>query len=116
MSRMSNAVRELLQGVRDGRLSVEDGIERLRAWPVQDLGHTQLDTHRELRCGHPEVIYGAGKTPPQLAEIARAILEHHERLLATRVSPEGAAALQAALPRAVYNELARTVTVAPLEP
>ena len=106
----------LLEAVRDGRTSVEEGVRRLSALPFRDLGHTRLDTHRELRCGHPEVVYGAGKDPRDLVEIARAILDGHRRLLVTRVSEEGARALLAAFPGAAHHALARAVTVDRGEP
>lgn len=108
-----NGARELLQSVRDGRIDVETGLKRLRSLPFVDLGHTRVDTHRELRCGHAEVVYGAGKTPQQVVEIGRAILEHHERLLVTRVSDEAARLCLRELPRAEHNQLARTITVEP---
>jgi hypothetical protein len=104
---------QILNAVRDGELDIERARERLRAWPVLDLGHTRLDTHRELRCGQPETVYGAGKTPVQLVEIAHAVLEHHDRLLITRVSDDGAKLLLAEGPGTVHDELARTVTVEP---
>ena len=103
--------KSLLEAVRDGQLPVEDGLRRLAAAPVTDLGHTHLDTHRELRCGHPEVVYGAGKSPEQLVDIARAILQSHDHLLVTRATLEGAAALLDAVPGAVHDSVARTVTV-----
>jgi NCAIR mutase (PurE)-related protein len=108
-------MRETLEAIRDGRMDVEEALAHFRAWPVQDLGHTQLDTHREARCGDAEVIFGAGKTPDQLVDIARAALEHHERLLVTRISSEGAAKLRAAIPSARYHELSRAVTFEPDE-
>jgi len=49
-------IRELLEEVQRGRLSVSDGAERLARLPVQDLGHTRVDTHRSLRCGFSEVV------------------------------------------------------------
>jgi NCAIR mutase (PurE)-related protein len=110
---LKTGVRELLEAVRDGRLDVEDGVRRLKSLPFVDLGHTRLDTHRELRCGHPEVIYGASKTPQQVLDIARAILEQHDRLLVTRVQPEAAALLLREVPRSHHDDLARTVTVEP---
>ena len=104
---------QLLSDVRSGGLSVEQALSQLGDLPVRDLGHTQLDTHRALRCGQAEVVFGAGKTPTQLVEIARAILEHHDRLLVTRATPEGAAALLAEFPRAVHHQRSGTVTVEP---
>ncbi len=114
------ALEHLLRAVQSGDLDVASALERLSGFPRRELGHTVLDTQRELRCGHPEVIFGAGKTPEELVDIARAVLEHHDRLLVTRARPEGAAAVCAALPRARHWPRSNCVTVeaeqrAPLE-
>jgi NCAIR mutase (PurE)-related protein len=106
-----HGIRGLLEDVREGKLDVDEGLNRLRGWPFLDLGHTRVDTQREVRCGQAEVVYGQGKTPDQLVEIAHAILEHHGRLLVTRVSTEGAARLVAEIPGAQHRPLSRTVTV-----
>lgn len=83
---------------------------------IHDLGHTRLDVSRAERCGFPEVVLGQHKSPAQLVEIARAHREHHDRLLVTRVSAEGAEALLGALPEATHHPDARAVTVgAPAE-
>jgi len=107
---------KLLADVREGQVSVEQALVQMGDLPVRDLGHTQLDTHRALRCGQAEVVFGAGKTPGQLVEIARAILEHHDRLLVTRATAEGAAALVAEIPGAVHHELSNSITVEPAQP
>jgi hypothetical protein len=107
------SLRDLLEDVRAGRVDVAEGLRRLGELPVRDLGHTRVDTHRELRCGHPEIIYGAGKTPQQLVEIAQSLLEGHERLLVTRLADDGAAALVAAIPRARFHPASRVLTVEP---
>ena len=104
-------LKELLEGVREGGVSVDEGLKRLAGFPALDLGHTRLDTQRELRCGFPEVVYGEGKTPTQLVDISRTIVEEHGRLLVTRVGEEAAAAVQAAVPEAGYRERARALTV-----
>ncbi len=103
------ALQELLAAVRDGSLSIEEASRRLEESPTLDLGHTRLDVGRETRCGHPEVIYGAGKSPTELVEIARALMQTSGRLLATRLSPEGAEALCEAIPGAQHHERARLV-------
>ena len=108
-----NGLREILEALRDGRLDVEGALRRLSSFPVRDLGHTQLDTQRELRCGGPEVVYGSGKSPEQILEIGAALLEHHDRLLVTRIAPEAAEFVMRRLPRAVHNPLARTLHVEP---
>ena len=101
----------MLESVRDGRLAVEDGVRRLALGSVEDLGHTRLDTQRELRCGFPEVVYGESKTSGELVEIATALVERHGRVLLTRVSAEGAGALCAEVAGAEHHEAARAVTV-----
>ena len=75
----------LLQSVRDGQVPVTEALRSLTHWPSRELGHTRLDLQRATRCGQAEVVFGAGKTPDQLREIGRALLEHHPRLLVTRV-------------------------------
>jgi NCAIR mutase (PurE)-related protein len=102
----------LLFDVRGGTLSVDEALRRLAELPFRNLGHTQLDTHRALRCGHAEVVFGAGKTSGELVEVACAILAHHERLLITRATPEGAAAVQRAVPGAIHHERSGCLTVA----
>lgn len=109
-----STLRDTLEEIRAGRLTVDDGLRALRDFPVRDLGHTQLDTHRELRCGDAEVIYGAGKRPKDILEIAQAVLDHHDRLLVTRVSDDAAALLTKEIPRARWRSVSRTVTVEPL--
>jgi len=101
----------LLESVRDGSLAVGDAVRRFQDWPVRDLGHTRLDRQRELRCGHPEVVYGEGKSPAELVEIAHALVADSGRLLVTRVTPEGAAALVKSVAGAVHHGPARAVTV-----
>jgi NCAIR mutase (PurE)-related protein len=66
-----------------------------------------------VRCGHSEVVFGQGKTPAQVLEIARALLEHHDRVLVTRVEDAAAALLVKELPRAVHHPLSRIVAVEP---
>lgn len=108
-------LRNLLEAVREGRADVEEGLARLRAWPFVDLGHTRLDTHRQLRCGHPEVVFGSGKTADELVDIARASLAHHDRLLVTRVDDAAARRLTDEIPRARHHARARLVTVEPAD-
>ncbi len=80
-------LKELLSQVADGSVSVEEAVLRLKMEPFEDLGFAKLDHHRKVRQGAAEVIYGAGKTPEQVAEIAAAFLERGEKnLLITRMS------------------------------
>jgi NCAIR mutase (PurE)-related protein len=106
---MLDTLRELLAGVKAGDLDVEAGLARLRDLPYLELGHTKIDLHRSLRNGFPEVVYAAGKTPEQVAEIFTR-MGAHSHVLATRVSAEMARHVQAACPGVEYNPLGRTLT------
>ena len=89
----------VLEQVRDGALSPEAAMTRLKLQPFEDLGYAKVDHHRELRQGVAEVIYGAGKTPEQIAGIASAMLAHGQKtVLITRIGRETAEALAASLP------------------
>jgi len=102
---------ELLHQVRTGKLSTPSAIRRLKSLATHDLSFARVDGHRSLRKGFPEVIYAEGKTPTQVAAIAKKILQHDENLLATRASPEAYRAVKRLFPKARYHAAARTITV-----
>lgn len=108
-------LKQLLIGIREGRLNVEEGMEHLRNLPYVDLGHTKVDLHRALRNGFPEVIYGEGKTPEQVGEIFARMLGH-SNVLATRVSPAMAVHVQSVCHGVEYNPLGRTLILRHGEP
>lgn len=87
---------DLLRAVKDGAISPERAAERLRLLPFEDLGFANVDHHRALRRGFPEVVYGAGKTVPQIVAIAGRMAAAGENVLVTRAAPEVADALRAA--------------------
>ncbi len=101
----------LLEKFRAGGVSREQVLRAFQAAPVADLGFAQVDTHRALRRGFPEVIFSEGKTPTQVAQIAARLLQQHGRVLATRVGPDHARLLRQRFPRAVHHVLARCVTI-----
>ena len=109
-------LRALLEEVARGETAPAAAEQRLRWTPVEELGFATVDHHRALRHGFPEVIFGAGKTPGQLAAIAERIAARGDGLLATRVSPEGADRLRAVLPGLEINALGRTAYLAPEQP
>ena len=104
-------LRELLTALQSGNLSVDETLERLRRFPYEDLGFAEIDHHRALRKGFPEVIFGQGKTDEQIAAIAERLLSQGDRLLVTRVDSSSYAALKEGIPDAVYHPTARAITV-----
>jgi len=105
-------LRGLFEEVRSGRASVEQAVERVRGFFVDDLGFARVDRHRHLRCGFPEVIYAPGKTPEQVVRIAESLLEGGgDRLLVTRADEAVCARVRERFPEAEVHPLARMVTV-----
>lgn len=89
---MNTDIRRLLEGVSEGRVSVEDALLKLKTKPFDDIGYAKVDMHRKLRQGTAEVIYGAGKTPEQIIGIVNTMLKNGQNtILITRLSEETAA-------------------------
>ena len=93
----------LLSAVARGDTSVEEAVEDLRDMPFRDLGFAKLDTHRPLRTGHPEVVFGGGKEPGQIAEIVAGLAESGSPVLVTRLSDEGREHLASRFPLARFD-------------
>lgn len=103
-------IRELLAAVAAGSVDIDAAVDSLRHLPYEDIGFAKVDHHRGLRDWMPEVVLGEGKRPEQIVAIARTLLERSDRLLVTRIAPEAARELLAAVPEATHHELARCVT------
>ena len=82
-------LKDLLDRVARGDADPADALEQLveafRAQPFEDLGFATLDSHRGIRRGFPEAVYGQGKTDAQIASILERLSKHHRTVLATRV-------------------------------
>jgi NCAIR mutase (PurE)-related protein len=106
-----DALREMLEGVREGAVSTEAALERLKTLPFEDIGYAVIDNHRELRQGFPEVILGEGKTPSQIIRIVERLNANGSNILATRVDPAKAEAVKEAFPSVQYNQDAGTLVL-----
>ena len=103
--------RKLLEDFRAGAVELAAVLRAFQAAPVAEFPFAQVDLHRALRKGFPEVIFGSGKTAEQVVEIAAAILDREKHLLVTRIVAEHATKLAERFPKAVYHEKARCVTI-----
>lgn len=107
----ADVLRELLDQVRAGRLAVDDALGRLQHLPYESLDCATLDHHRGLRCGFPEVIFCAGKTPEQVATIFDRLAAAGGNVLATRADAAHYAAVRAVRGHAVFESGARCITL-----
>ncbi|MBM3977205.1 MAG: nickel pincer cofactor biosynthesis protein LarB [Planctomycetes bacterium] len=102
-------LRSLLDAVKNGEASIDEALAQLAHWPMQDLGHTRLDLQRELRCGFPEVVYGAGKSSGQIIEIAERLMASGGSALVTRVGSACAREVRARVPGLAYDARAEAL-------
>ncbi len=112
-------LRHLLESLKRGEVSTEDVLGRLKRLSFEDVGFAKIDHHRRIRNGYPEVIYGEGKTPEQVAEIFARLAGQNANVLCTRAGRPTADAVRERVPQAQYHEICRIVelrrdTVAPV--
>ena len=105
----AEAMRALLENVRNGTVAPDDALETLRELPFQEMGFAKVDHHRALRRGFPEVIFCPGKTVPQIAEIAHSIHARGNTLLATRTDETAFKAVRERVSDAQFDATARVI-------
>jgi len=106
-----DALKDLLNDFKTGRIGEADVLDRLRTLPFEDLGFAKVDHHRTLRRGFPEVVYGAGKTVEQIIAIAESMVGKKTNLLVTRCEDAAGQALMRRFPEGKWHAEARCFTV-----
>ncbi|NWF82639.1 MAG: nickel pincer cofactor biosynthesis protein LarB [Bryobacteraceae bacterium] len=101
----------LLEGVRSGEVDIDTAMDRMRHMPFENLGFATIDHHRAIRVGLPEVIFGKGKTPEQIAAIMGKLAERASNVLATRVAPEAHELVRASIPDVEYFPLSGALRI-----
>ncbi len=103
-------IKNVLTSLVEQKITAEEALEKLRNLPFEDLGFANIDHHRALRKGFPEVVFCQNKTPEQVVAIVQSMAKMND-VLATRVSSDVASSILELLPNAVYNEIAGTVVI-----
>jgi len=101
----------LLKEVKSGKKSVDEAVDALKYFPYSDIGFARIDHHRELRTGHPEIIYCAGKTVEQVVGIFKIMAERENSVFGTRANEEMYKAVKKILPEVKYYKEARIVSL-----
>lgn len=107
----SDNMREFLRGIKNGDISIDDGVEKIKELSYTDLGYAKIDNNRELRVGYPEIIYCAGKTTEQVKGIVEFMLTRDSNILGTRATKEMYQAVKEICNEVVYNELSGTLVI-----
>ena len=106
-------IRNVLERLSRGAISTESALRRLKDLPYEDLGFAKVDNHRHLRRGYPEVIYGEGKTVPQIQAIMGRLARRGLPVLVTRVGPDVYRKVRVRHRAARYHAEARAITLGP---
>jgi len=106
-----DTLRELLTGLSEGKISVDDAVQRLKNLPFEDIGFAHIDHHRSLRRGLSEVIFGESKEVDDIIGIMEKMTHQEENIMVTRLSPEKAEKIQEKFPQSVYHKRARVLTL-----
>jgi len=101
----------MLESFRDGRISLEEALEKLKSFPYEDLDFVKIDHHRMMRQGFPEVVFSQGKTVEQVAEIVSRLSQCNRNVLASRATAEMYEAVKAVVPSAKFHPLAKMIVV-----
>jgi hypothetical protein len=101
----------ILEHYKDGTITLPQALNELKDFPTKDLSFAQLDTHRQIRTGYPEVIYCAGKTPEQLHAIMEFLLTKQSDILATRADNAHFEAVKPLSEKFIYDQISRTITL-----
>jgi NCAIR mutase (PurE)-related protein len=104
-------LKKLLSQVKNGKVTIDEAVDKLRHLPFEDLGFARIDHHRQLRCGFPEVIYCPGKTTEQIVKIFESLAKKGNNILATRAEQSVFKALAKTkkIPKVKYEKAAKAI-------
>ena len=104
-------IRKVLEDHKAGGITSEEALHRLRSLPFEDLGFANIDHHRGLRQGFPEVIFGSGKTAEQIGRIVESMYRHDHNILITRTTAAHFDRVKQIAPEAEFHEGARAIAI-----
>ena len=104
-------IRTILEEFKAGIISSADALHRLRTLPFEDLGFANVDHHRMLRQGFPEVVFGMGKTVDQVGKIVESMYKNNHNILVTRTTPAHFERVKQIASEAEFYDNARAIVI-----
>ncbi|MGB9735210.1 MAG: nickel pincer cofactor biosynthesis protein LarB [bacterium] len=112
----TETLKALLTDVKKGRKSVDEALAMIKTLPFIDVGFAKYDTHRDLRQGFPEVIFGSGKTREQIVTLCRVAMEHGNIVMVTRIDEKTANYVKKQIKGLTYHAHAHILSSGSIEP
>ncbi|MFC1867437.1 nickel pincer cofactor biosynthesis protein LarB [Thermodesulfobacteriota bacterium] len=106
-----DSLRELLEDLSRGNMSVDSAFRKLKKLPFEDIGFACIDHHRGLRRGLAEVIFGEGKEADDIIAIMDRMIKQDESILITRISPDKAQKVRKKYPKSIYHRKSRVLNL-----
>ncbi|MBF0252571.1 MAG: nickel pincer cofactor biosynthesis protein LarB [Candidatus Omnitrophica bacterium] len=104
-------IKQLLNDVKTGKVAIDEAVKTFKMLPFEEMGFAKVDTHRELRCGFPEVVFCKGKTIEQITEIMKKLSAHCDCVMATKAEKNVYLAVKKLNKNAIYHEQAKIITL-----
>lgn len=104
-------IRNLLEKVKNGDIDIDLAIDKLKDLPYEDIGYANIDHHRQIRNGYPEVIYCEGKSDEHILGIIKRMKEKGSNILGTRCRKDTYEKVKNVYPNCEYEELSRILKI-----
>jgi NCAIR mutase (PurE)-related protein len=104
-------MKEILEDYKNGKISLNEVLEKIKMLPYKDLDFAKIDTHRKLRKGYPETILCTGKTNEQIVEIFQMLSKEKHNIIATKANNDVFLAVKKKIPDVKYHKQAKMITL-----
>lgn len=104
-------MKKILKDYKEGKIGMQEVLEKIKLSPYEDLGFAKIDNHRVVRKGYIETIFCKGKTTKQIIEIMKKMVKNNHNVLATKADKKIFTEVKKIFPKAQYNELAKTIII-----
>ncbi len=104
-------IREILEQVKNGDLTIEQAEKKMNRQPFEEMGYAKLDGQREMRTGFAEVVFCAGKADEHLLSIYKRLYEMDGRVFGTRASEHQYEVVKEAFPQVKYDKISKILRI-----